>query len=65
MAKGIIVKPTIIQWAIQSSGKSIVQVSQKFSKIDEWVSTESELSVSELNKLSKELRIPFGYFFLK
>lgn len=65
MAKGISVNPTVIQWAIQSSGKSISQVSRKFSKIDEWVSTESELSVNELNKLSKELRIPFGYFFLK
>lgn len=65
MAKGIVVSPTVIQWAIQSSGKNMSQVSRKFSKIDEWVSIESELSVNELNKLSKELRIPFGYFFLK
>ena len=65
MAKGISVNPKIIQWAIQSSGKNIIQISQKFSKISEWTSKECELSVSELNKLSKELRIPFGYFFLK
>ncbi|MBO1305288.1 ImmA/IrrE family metallo-endopeptidase [Enterococcus sp. 669A] len=65
MAKGITVKPIIIQWAIQNSGKSMSLISQKFSKIDEWASTESELSVNELNKLSKELRVPFGYFFLK
>ncbi|EMW5623512.1 ImmA/IrrE family metallo-endopeptidase [Enterococcus faecalis] len=65
MAKGISVNPKIIQWAIQSSGKNIIQISQKFSKINEWTSKECELSVSELNKLSKELRIPFGYFFLK
>ncbi|MBO0457540.1 ImmA/IrrE family metallo-endopeptidase [Enterococcus hulanensis] len=65
MAKGITINPTIIQWAIQSSGKSVLQISQKFSKIDEWASNESELTVNELNKLSKELRIPFGYFFLE
>ena len=65
MAKGIKVNPTIIQWAVQSSGKSLSQVSEKFNKIGEWTADESELTVSELNKLSKELRIPFGYFFLK
>jgi len=64
MAKGIIVKPIIIQWAIQSAGKDVGGLSEKFDKIDKWASEESELTVSELNKLSKELRIPFGYFFL-
>ena len=64
MAKGVIVKPIIIQWAIQSAGKDVRGLSDKFDKIDKWTSEESELTVSELNKLSKELRIPFGYFFL-
>ena len=64
MAKGITVKPIIIQWAIQSAGKDVSGLSDKFDKIDKWTSEESELTVSELNKLSKELRIPFGYFFL-
>lgn len=64
MAKGVIVKPIIIQWAIQSAGKDVSGLSDKFDKIDKWTSEESELTVSELNKLSKELRIPFGYFFL-
>ena len=64
MAKGVIVKPIIIKWAIQSAGKDINVLSDKFDKIDKWASEESELTVSELNKLSKELRIPFGYFFL-
>ena len=64
MAKGVIVKPIIIQWAIQSAGKDVSVLSDKFEKIDKWTSEESELTVSELNKLSKELRIPFGYFFL-
>jgi len=64
MAKGVIVKPIIIQWAIQSAGKDVNALSDKFDKIDKWTSEESELTVSELNKLSKELRIPFGYFFL-
>ena len=64
MAKGVIVKPIIIKWAIQSAGKDVNVLSDKFDKIDKWTSEESELTVSELNKLSKELRIPFGYFFL-
>ena len=64
MVKGVIVKPIIIQWAIQSAGKDVRGLSDKFDKIDKWTSEESELTVSELNKLSKELRIPFGYFFL-
>ena len=64
MAKGITEKPIIIQWAIQSAGKDVSGLSDKFDKIDKWTSEESELTVSELNKLSKELRIPLVIFSL-
>ena len=46
MAKGITVKPIIIQWAIQSAGKDVSGLSDKFDKIDKWTSEESELTVS-------------------
>lgn len=67
MAKGVKVDPNIIIWAIKSSGKNVELLSKKFTKIRDWidVETENELTVNELNKLSKELRVPFGYFFLK
>lgn len=64
MAKGILIKPTIIEWAIRASKKNLVTLSEKFNKIETWRTEDSELTVSELNKLSKELKIPFGYFFL-
>ncbi|GEM05953.1 DNA-binding protein [Halolactibacillus miurensis] len=65
MAKGISVNPSVIRWAIHASGKSVENISEKFSKIREWSTIESKLSVTDLNKLSKELRIPFGYFILE
>lgn len=64
MAKGVLVKPALIEWAIRSSGKSIIQLSEKFGDINKWTVTENDFTVSELNRLSKELKIPFGYFFL-
>lgn len=64
MAKGILVHPTIIRWAVRASKKNLDTLSEKFNKLGTWVTEESELTVSELNKLSKELKIPFGYFFL-
>lgn len=65
MAKGVKINPIIIQWAIRSSDRELDDLSNKFKKINQWISEESELSVSEINKLSNELKIPFGYFFLQ
>lgn len=64
MGKGVIVKPDIIRWAIRSSGKDLETLFEKFTKLKDWITEENELTVNEINKLSKELRIPFGYFFL-
>lgn len=65
MAKGVKINPIIIQWAIRSSDRELNDLSNKFSKINDWISEESELTVNEINRLSKELKIPFGYFFLQ
>lgn len=65
MAKGVKIKPIIIQWAVRSSDRELDELSNKFKKINQWISEESELTVSEINKLSNELKIPFGYFFLQ
>lgn len=65
MTKGVLIKPDIMKWAIRASNKNINALIEKFDKIELWTIKESEITVGQLNKLSKELKIPFGYFFLQ
>ncbi|GAB2319494.1 ImmA/IrrE family metallo-endopeptidase [Alkalibacterium sp. s-m-22] len=54
----------VLAWAIESSSNDIVSLQNKFPKIEIWLSESSEISIGNIQKLSKMLNIPFGYFFL-
>lgn len=64
MTSKILVKPVMIRWAIETSKLSLAQVTELFPKLKQWLATECELSISEIQKLSKALQIPFGYLLL-
>lgn len=58
------VNPTILNWLMQEAqqgnvGSSIIDL------IKEWISGEKEPTFSQIEKVSKKINIPFGYFFLE
>ncbi len=60
------VKKSILQWAVQRSGKSVDDLAKKqpMKKIKEWVMGESEPTLKQLEKFAIATSTPFGYLFL-
>lgn len=57
------VNPIILNWLMQKAqqgnmGNSVIDLIQK------WISGEKEPTFSQIEKISKQTNIPFGYFFL-
>ena len=57
------VNPIILNWLMQKAkqgniGNSVIDLIQK------WISGEKEPTFSQIEKVSKQTNIPFGYFFL-
>ena len=62
----ISVSKSILQWAIQRSGKSIDELAkrQSMKKLKEWVIGESEPTLKQLETFATATFTPFGYLFL-
>ena len=60
------VNKSILQWAVQRSGKSVDDLAKKQSmkKIKEWVMGESEPTLKQLETFATATFTPFGYLFL-
>ena len=61
------VNKSILQWAIQRSGKSVDELAkgQSMKKIKEWINGESEPTLKQLETFATATYTPFGYLFLK
>lgn len=64
MAETIEVKPEVIRWAIDRSGRTAGGLAQKFPKIHAWESALARLTLAELEKLAAATLTPLGFFFL-
>jgi Zn-dependent peptidase ImmA (M78 family) len=60
------VKPDLILWACERSGRSIDSLAQQqsFRKLPAWVSGEASPTLRQLENFAKVTHTPFGYFFL-
>ena len=60
------VNKSILQWAIQRSGKSVDELAkgQSMKKLKEWVNGESEPTLKQLETFATATYTPFGYLFL-
>ena len=60
------VKPDLILWACERSGRSIDSLAQQqsFRKLPAWVSGEANPTLRQLENFAKVTYTPFGYFFL-
>lgn len=59
------IKPSLIRWAVERSGRSTEGLVGKFPKLRSWQSEDAaKLTFVELEKLSNETHTPMGFFFL-
>lgn len=58
------INPQILKWSIARAGLDDRALRGAFPKLDLWLSNEQSPTLNQLNKLSKKVRIPVGYFFL-
>ena len=60
------IKPDLILWACERSGRSIDSLAQKqsFRKLPAWISGEANPTLRQLENFAKVTQTPFGYFFL-
>ena len=59
----ITINPEVLQWAINRSGVQQL-LYDKFPKLDEWLSLESQPTFRQIEKFSKAASVPFGYLVL-
>lgn len=61
----VTIKPALIRWAMERGQKSNSELSRKFPRLSLWLNDEDEITYIQLEALSNELKIPFGYLFLE
>jgi len=60
----VAISEEILQWAVDRSGRSIVDLETKFPKISQWIIGKSRPTLKQLSELSKATFTPLGFFFL-
>lgn len=58
------VKPELIRWAIERSGRGVDTLVRYFPKIMQWEAGEAQPTLRQLESLAKKTWTPLGYFFL-
>jgi len=58
------VKPELIRWAIERSGRSADVLARALPKITQWESGKSRPTFRQLERLAQKTWTPLGYFFL-
>lgn len=57
------INPDMLIWAINRAGLDLQELSSKNSNLKKWINGEKKPTVKQLEKFSKEVYLPFGYFF--
>lgn len=63
MDSHIAINPSILSWVLERAGDMAFALEKKFPKFHLWELGEVQPTFKDLEKLSKFLNIPFGYFF--
>lgn len=58
------VNPDVLRWFIEDSQVDILELDLRFPHLDDWLSNKNDPSLSQLEKLSSFLHIPFGQLLL-
>ncbi len=62
--QSISIKPELIRWAVERSGRSTDTLARTLPKITEWERGQAQPTLRQLEKLAKKTWTPLGYFFL-
>lgn len=58
------VKPELLRWARERSGRTVEDLSGRFARLAEWEGGEAQPTLKQLEDFAKATYVPFGYFFL-
>lgn len=58
------VKPTLLEWARDRSGRSAAEVSKRFPKYLDWLGGTAQPTLKQLEQFAKVTYTPFGYLLL-
>jgi Zn-dependent peptidase ImmA (M78 family) len=64
MSSTVDVKPELIRWALERSGRSAEELSRALPKIAEWQEGSARPTFRQLQQLAQKTWTPLGYFFL-
>lgn len=62
--QSIYVKPELIRWAIERSGRSADTLARYLPRIGQWETGDASPTLRQLETLAKKTWTPLGYFFL-
>jgi Zn-dependent peptidase ImmA (M78 family) len=65
MAETVAVKPELIRWAMERSGRSVDELSVAFPKLGEWLNGERQPTLRQLEQFAVRTMTPLGYLFLE
>lgn len=64
MTTRVEIQPDILERAIKRAGFIVDEFLLRYPKVGEWLTLEKQPTVKQLEKFSKDVRIPFGYLLL-
>ncbi len=60
----VTVKPELLKWAIDRSGKTVDDLAESFAKIEQWLAGEKQPTFRQLQDFAKKTMTPFGSLLL-
>ena len=61
----VAVKPTLVRWARERSGKDMSDLAKRFPKLPQWEGGEAQPTFKQLERFAKATLTPFGALFLE
>ncbi len=58
------VNKDVLKWVVNQTDVPPNELNEKFKNLKTWLSEDTEITVAQIEKLSKKTKIPFGYFFM-
>ncbi len=64
MSERVTVKPELLRWACERSGRDVDAFVARFDKLPAWLSGDSQPTLRQLEDFARATHTPFGYLFL-
>ena len=61
----VAVKPSVVRWARERSGKDMADLAKRFPKLPQWEGGEAQPTFKQLERFAKATLTPLGALFLE